>query len=327
MVDKARKTSQTRIEAIDQFRGLAIVLMVLVNELAGAKIIPAWLKHAPDIGLTIADLVAPFFIFAIGLTIGLSFRRRLERDGANKTYQHFFTRFMALIGIGAIITGGEMLIGYSTDFVNWGVLQAIGVAGLLTLPTLALQTAWRWGIGLTLLAGYQILLDRFWLGTVLSSSHGGMFGALSWTAMLILATAMADYFNGNKGKKGRFYLVTGLVLAAGIGLVFISPISKNRVSSSYVLVSLGASGLVFAIFDVLAGKFKAGTRWLETWGKNPLLLYMLHFMLLAFYALPSNPGWYVQAPLWLAFLQAVVLIAVLNLIALFLERKNLILSL
>jgi fucose 4-O-acetylase-like acetyltransferase len=211
--------------------------------------------------------------------------------------------------------------------VNWGVLQAIGVAGLLTLPTLALSTGWRWGIGLTLLGGYQILLDHFWLNTVLTSSHGGMIGALSWTAMLILATAMADYFIENKGKSRRFYLVTGLVLAAGIGLAFISPISKNRVSSSYVLVSLGASGLVFCIFDLIAEKVKTGTRWLATWGKNPLLLYMLHFILLAFYALPSNPGWYEQAPLWLAILQALALIGVINFIALYLERKNLILSL
>jgi predicted acyltransferase len=316
-----------RIEAIDQFRGLAIILMVLVNELAGAEIIPAWLKHAPDVGLTIADLVAPFFIFAIGLTFGLSFQRRLARDGPGKTYQHFFTRFMALIGIGAIITGGEMLIGYSTEFVSWGVLQAIGVAGLLTLAVLALPTTWRWGIGLVLLAGYQVLLDHFWLNTVLSSSHGGMLGVLSWTAMLILATAMADYFHSKPENHIRFYVVAGLVLATGIGLAFLSPISKNRVSASYVLVSLGASGLLFSLFDLLVTKLMLRNPWLAAWGKNPLLLYMLHFMLLGFYALPANPAWYVQAPLWLAILQAVVLVGVLNLIALFLDRKGWVLSL
>jgi predicted acyltransferase len=62
----------SRLESIDYFRGLAIMLMVLANFTIGIVIVPGWLKHASDIGLTIPDLIAPFFIFAIGLTFGLS---------------------------------------------------------------------------------------------------------------------------------------------------------------------------------------------------------------------------------------------------------------
>ncbi|MFA5873340.1 MAG: DUF5009 domain-containing protein [Anaerolineales bacterium] len=78
-----------RISSIDQFRGFGILTMALANYMGGAGVIPAWLKHAPDVGLTVIDLIAPFFIFAIDLTYGLSFRHRLERDGAFKTYSHF----------------------------------------------------------------------------------------------------------------------------------------------------------------------------------------------------------------------------------------------
>ena len=46
----------SRIDAIDQFRGAAIVLMVLANYLADVGSIPSWLKHAPDIGLTAIGL-------------------------------------------------------------------------------------------------------------------------------------------------------------------------------------------------------------------------------------------------------------------------------
>ena len=35
------------------FRGLAIVLMVLANYLARPAVVPGWLKHAPDAGLTV----------------------------------------------------------------------------------------------------------------------------------------------------------------------------------------------------------------------------------------------------------------------------------
>ena len=55
-----------RIEAIDQFRGLTIIGMVLANYLAGVRSAPPCLRHADDIGLTVIDLVAPFFIFEIG---------------------------------------------------------------------------------------------------------------------------------------------------------------------------------------------------------------------------------------------------------------------
>jgi len=62
-----------RLDAIDQFCGFAILLMVLADYLVDVNIVPAWLKHAPDIGYTVIDLIAPLFVFAIGLTFGLSF--------------------------------------------------------------------------------------------------------------------------------------------------------------------------------------------------------------------------------------------------------------
>ena len=67
------------MDSIDYFRGLSVILMVLVDYVGGIASVPGWLKHAPDIGLTVADLVAPAFIFAIGLTYGMSFGRRAAR--------------------------------------------------------------------------------------------------------------------------------------------------------------------------------------------------------------------------------------------------------
>jgi hypothetical protein len=37
---------------------LAILLMVVANYAADIQTLPAWLKHAPDVGLTAVDLVA-----------------------------------------------------------------------------------------------------------------------------------------------------------------------------------------------------------------------------------------------------------------------------
>jgi predicted acyltransferase len=320
--------SKHRLEDVDQFRGLAIVLMVLANYLAGVAIVPAWLRHAPDIGLTVIDLIAPFFIFAIGLTYGISFRRRLERDGARKTISHFLARFLALIGIGALLSAGEFYFGISTAPVQWGVLQAIGVAGLLAMPLLVLPQGWRWAIGLALLGGYQLALDHFWKATVLGSPHGGLPGALSWSAMLILATALADlYFEGKKGSQKTFLLAVGAVLILGVVLAFWAPVSKNRVSASYVLLSLGASGTLFYGFDLLVERVGVRLPGLSACGRNPLLLYLCHDVLLGVFVLPGLPLWYAQAPAWLVVLQSLGLLAVLTAVALVLDRKRLYFSL
>ncbi len=61
---------------------------------------------------------------------------------------------------------GGNLTGIYKSTVPWGLLQAIGAAGLLTLPVIRLRARWRWAAGLALLAFYQFMLDRFWLDQV-----------------------------------------------------------------------------------------------------------------------------------------------------------------
>jgi len=116
-----------RLVSIDQFRGFAIILMVLANFMGGINSVPPWLKHAHDIGLTMIDLIAPFFIFAIGLTYAGSFQRRVTRFGLGKAIEHFVRRWLTLFGIGALMVAAEIVI-YDPAESNWGMLQAIGVA-------------------------------------------------------------------------------------------------------------------------------------------------------------------------------------------------------
>ncbi len=315
-----------RDPAIDQFRGLAILLMVLANYLAGVDSVPAWLKHTPDIGLTIADLIAPFFIFAIGLTYSLSFQHRKTKLGKLNTYQHFISRFMAIAGIGAILSAGEIWLKVDNVNINWGVLQAIGVAGLLTLIVIELPLEWRAGIAIAILAGYQYMLDRSWITYVLQAPHGGLPGAISWGGMLMLATVLADLFHDPPRKK--FFLPLSLfTLAAGFAISFLIPISKNRVSISYVLISIGTSAILFYFIDQIVKKFNLHFSFLQSWGKNPIILYILHLLLIGVFYLPDIPAWYNQAAVWLVVLQAIGLVGILSVIALWLKKKNVFLSL
>lgn len=311
-----------RLESIDAFRGFSILLMALADYLAGPAVVPAWLKHPADIGLTVIDIIAPMFITAIGLTFGLSFRSRLARDGKQKTVMHFLERNLALIGLGALFTTLGNISGAEIDPSNWGLLQAIGVAGLITLVFIEMPVRVRWTVGLGLLAVYQILLNIFWLGTVVGSTHGGIEGALSWGAMLIMATALGDMFHDAPRGRRWFPWVSIAMLALGLLLALVVPISKHRVSASYVLVSLGISALVFWGFHLMEERFGRTIPMLVKWGRNSLLLYLLHGALLGIVVLPQAPWWYEQAPVWLVVLQAAGMVEVLNWIAWILERKH-----
>jgi predicted acyltransferase len=301
--------------AIDRLRGVLVLLMVGGNFLGGVQAVPSFLKHAPDIGFTIADTVAPAFGFVIGLNFGPSLARRM-RQGVARAYRHFLLRYLALIGIGAILSAGQTIVaGEPTD---WGVLQAIGVAGLLCLIVIRLPAWGRLGVGLLLLVVYQWLLETRMLPDVLGSVQGGLFGTLSWGALLILSTAVADAWRA--GWRPYGLACAGLAVAAAISALLV-PVSKNRVSLSFVLITLAIAAIVFLAFDLLSRAIPRRPGFLCWWGENALALYLAHLVILGVMMLPPA-WWYAQAPLWLAAAQLAVILGALSLLAWWMSARR-----
>src|SRR5947209_10321841 len=70
--------AEGRLVSLDVFRGATIAAMILVND-NGSDAAYWPLKHAQWNGWTPTDLVFPFFLFIVGVSLVFSFQSRLKR--------------------------------------------------------------------------------------------------------------------------------------------------------------------------------------------------------------------------------------------------------
>jgi heparan-alpha-glucosaminide N-acetyltransferase len=120
-----------RIASIDIFRGLTMILMIFVNELASIKGLPWWNYHALariDV-MTYVDMVFPAFLFILGMTIPIALERRLLKDRSmQRLWLHVISRTIALIILGLILANAEKgdpaLMGMGTSL--WAILALTG---------------------------------------------------------------------------------------------------------------------------------------------------------------------------------------------------------
>jgi predicted acyltransferase len=285
-----------------------IVLMAAGDFAAGVAAVPSWLKHAPDVGLTVADLVAPGFVFAIGLTLVPSYARRAAQKRWAAT-EHLITRALALIGIGAILSAGSTVVAGAPA--AWGVLQALGAATLLCLPVVTLGPVPRALVGVALLAAYQVLLTIGFIDVAPAGDHGGFAGSMAWGAMLIIATVLAD---GWRAGRARYLALCGGLALLATASVALTPISKLRVTASYVLIAVLIVAVVVLLADLASRRAPDRAGPLAWWGENPLVLYLAHLILVGAMQLLGPVG-YANAPLGLAAAELLVVLAIMTVLA------------
>ena len=64
--------SSGRLISLDAFRGITIAAMLLVNFPGNGDSVFAPLKHSKWNGITPTDLIAPFFLFIVGVAIAFA---------------------------------------------------------------------------------------------------------------------------------------------------------------------------------------------------------------------------------------------------------------
>ncbi|KAJ7976903.1 Heparan-alpha-glucosaminide N-acetyltransferase [Quillaja saponaria] len=126
------KQKSKRIATLDAFRGLTIVLMILVDDAGGAY---ARIDHSPWNGCTLADFVMPFFLFIVGVAIALALKKVPKIKDA---VRRIIMRTIKLLFWGILLQGGyshapnELSYGVDMKQIRWcGILQRIALVYLV----------------------------------------------------------------------------------------------------------------------------------------------------------------------------------------------------
>ena len=130
------KIMSNRASSIDLLRGFALLMMIFSGMIPFGGALPAWMYHAqvppplhqfnPNIaGLTWVDLVFPFFLFSMGVSVSFALPMKLAHHGLTHTFGELLRRSIRLLFIA--------IVGW--NFHPWR-LPTLGwwapIAGLLT---------------------------------------------------------------------------------------------------------------------------------------------------------------------------------------------------
>ena len=99
-----------RIRSIDAFRGITILVMIFVNDVAGVSGIPLWMKHMPADAdaMTFVDIVFPAFLFIVGMSLPFAINNRLAKgDSFWKLQGHILWRTLGLLVLGVFMVNAE----------------------------------------------------------------------------------------------------------------------------------------------------------------------------------------------------------------------------
>lgn len=299
-------TTVQRLVSLDAFRGITIAGMILVNNPGTWTAIYSPLAHAEWHGLTPTDLVFPFFLFIVGVSITHALGRRAEAGGPKRDlYLKIGRRTLIIFALGLVLAGFPR---YELSTIRIpGVLQRIAVCYLIA-SIIFLNTKWRTQalIGGALLLFYWALMtlipapgfgagDLSMEGNLAAYVDRTLLGAHTWkplydpegvlSTLPAIVTTLAGVLTGHWLRSDRSQLekVTGMFVAGAACMVagwawgFWFPINKALWTSSYVLLTAGLALQFLAVFFWLVD-IRGFRRWATpfvVFGSNALIIYFL----------------------------------------------------
>ncbi len=279
-----------RIVSVDYFRGISIFLMLVYNYVPFFSIdVPAIFQHNKLSRLMFGDLVAPFFLFILGVSMALSIKKRREKGVSEiEIFHQVLTRSFLLIIIGLVLDVSlGYILGNSPHYI-WGVLETLGASYLVAYLVIRFSMLGQVAtigvllgihLGLSTIPGYVDILR--WV------SHGSPFSVLAWAPITIFGLICGERLVKDRQDYELFLFRVGVpLIGLAILVSLIEPINKVLVTSGYSLFSAGASALFFMVVYFLTEtkKLVIFNRLMQPFrelGVNALLAWVIQYIIAA----------------------------------------------
>ncbi len=263
------KTSSNRLFSLDAFRGITIILMLLVNNMVLDVYTPYQLTHAPwGAGLNLADLVFPWFLFCVGVAIPFSsssFRSKVPQIW--KYELKIVLRTIGIFILGLIVDSSIM----GHPYFGLGVLQIIALSYFIGVFLSELPLYRRFFVAVLLLAGYWAILKyipvpgvaagvlgeksniiRHLNITYLSHIHlSGLLSLIPVSALVLIGTIVGEILDYGNQKLINLAFLIGLgscLVSLGYYLSSYMIISKAIWTPPYIIITAGLGCLVLSVF-------------------------------------------------------------------------------
>ncbi|TAH18167.1 MAG: DUF1624 domain-containing protein [Cytophagales bacterium] len=246
-----------RLLSLDVFRGMTIAGMILVNNPGSWEFIYKPLSHADWHGWTPTDLVFPFFLFIVGVSIVFAIAPSLEKNIPQKQLtRKALVRGMKLFGLGLLLAAFPFVV-FEPEFALkdfsklriMGVLQRIALCYVFaTLLFIYFKPKMLDLIALVCLLFYWLLMTVVPVpeyGAGMLDSPEGNFA--SYTDRILLGKdhlwAGADRMRDPEGLLSTITALVNTLLGIRIGLI----IRNKTMDDNQKLVEIFSQGILFVI--------------------------------------------------------------------------------
>ena len=314
-----KSENKDRILSLDIFRGLTVAFMIMVNNQSGGAF--AAMRHKSWDGCTPTDLVFPFFLFIVGISMWFSSRKTGHELNGSVAWR-LFKRGALIFLVGLLLNWFPFYNFYAGEWRSiehlriMGVLQRIGLAFFVGgVAALWLKSYRRIAIAAGgILVGYWLAvellgdatkdgfignrIDAFLLGVKhlhqpkVSFDPEGVFSTIPAIATVLLGYMTGKFVGENRTDRGKTLgtlgIAGGALIVAALALNTMCPINKPIWSPTFVLYTAGLGMMMWLamlwFYDYRGRRFVATFG--ATFGTNALFAYVLSWVLISVQSLP-----------------------------------------
>ena len=308
-----------RLISLDFFRGITIAGMIIVNDPGSWSHVYAPLLHAEWHGATPTDLVFPFFLFIVGISITLSLSK-LKSNPTSSIYVKILRRTLIIFALGIFLS-----LFPNFDFENLrvaGVLQRIALV-YLACSLLFLHSNFKSqlyiGIGLLILYWVFMMFIPFngnpagtlepgenfaaWIDSFIVPGRmyqetwdpEGLFStipAISTGISGMLCGKLITELSKTSEKIIKLFFWGTIILIVSHFWDYTFPINKHIWTSSYVLFSSGLAMIILAasMWIIDEKKYTSNIKFGLVFGSNAIVAYVLHGIVWRLFQFPIIGG-------------------------------------